>query len=135
MPIHLEIVTPEGKNFSDEVDIVVAPGIEGELGVLSSHAPLVTTLNPGELRYIHKGEEHYLAVGAGVLEVTAKSVSVLTDLAIRDAEIDEAAVQAALESAQLALEEKHDVEELAAVQLAIQKSMAQLQVKRRRKHL
>lgn len=135
MPIHLEIVTPEGKNFSDEVEIVVAPGVEGELGVLSSHAPLVTTLQPGELRYTHKGEEHFLAVGAGILEVTAKSVAVLTDLAVADAEIDEAAVEAALESAKMALEEKHDVEELAAVQLAIQKSMAQLNLKRRRKHL
>tara|TARA_R110002096_G_scaffold200639_2_gene384620 strand:- start:4070 stop:4477 length:408 start_codon:yes stop_codon:yes gene_type:complete len=135
MPIHLEIVTPEGKNFSDEVEIVVAPGVEGELGVLASHAPLVTTLLPGELRYTYKGEEHFLAVGSGILEVTAKSVAVLTDLAIRDEEIDEAAVEAALESAKLALEEKQDVEELAAVQLAIQKSMAQLHVKRRRKHV
>ncbi|MEM1294805.1 MAG: ATP synthase F1 subunit epsilon [Verrucomicrobiota bacterium] len=135
MPIHLEIVTPEGKNFSDEVEIVVAPGVEGELGVLASHAPLVTTLQPGELRYTHNGDEHFLAVGAGILEVTSKSVAVLTDLAIADDEIDEAAVEAALESAKMALEEKHDVEEIAAVQLAIQKSMAQLHVKRRRKHV
>ncbi len=135
MAIHLEIVTPEGKNFADEVELVVAPGIEGELGILVSHAPLVTTLQPGELRFTHNGEEHFLAVGAGVLEITPKSVAVLTDLAVRDAEIDEAAVEAALESAKLALEEKQDAEEIAAVQLAIQKSMAQLHVKRRRKTL
>ncbi|MEM7011663.1 MAG: ATP synthase F1 subunit epsilon [Verrucomicrobiota bacterium] len=133
MALRLQIVTPEGLTFDDEVELVVAPGSEGEMGLLSSHAPLVTTLEPGELRYTHKGEEHFLAVGAGVLEITADNVAVLTDLAVRDADIDEAAVEKALEKAKLALEEKVSDEEIAAVQVAIQKSLAQLHVKRRRK--
>lgn len=135
MALRLQIVTHEGITFDDQVDIVVAPGAEGEMGLLSSHAPLVTTLEPGELRYTHNGEEHFLAVGSGVLEVTSDSVAVLTDLAVRDADIDEAAVEKALEQAKLALEEKVSDEEIAAVQVAIQKSLAQLHVKRRRKHV
>lgn len=135
MPVQLEIVTPEGKTFSDQVDLVVVPGVEGELGVLPAHSPLITTLQPGELRYQQGKDEHFLAVGDGILEVTATSVAVLTDLAIRDAEIDEAAVEKALEAAKLALEEKTSDEEIAAVQLAIQKSLAQLHVKRRRRRL
>lgn len=135
MALQLEIVTPEGKIFSDRVDLVVAPGSEGELGILTSHSPLVTTLKPGELRYTHNGEEHFLAVGEGVLEVTPDSVSVLTDLAIDEEHIDEAAVEKALESAKLALEEKTTAEEVAAVQVAIQKSLAQLHVKRRRRRV
>ncbi|MFT5466793.1 MAG: F-type H+-transporting ATPase subunit epsilon [Verrucomicrobiales bacterium] len=133
MALKLQIVTHEGLTFSDEVDLVVAPGIEGEMGLLTSHAPLVTTLQPGELRYTLNGEEHYLAVGAGVLEVTADSVAVLTDVALRDSEIDEAAVEKALEEAKLALDEKVTDEEIAAVNISIQKSLAQLHVKRRRR--
>ena len=135
MAMRLQIVTHEGVTFDDEVDLVVAPGAEGEMGLLKSHAPLVTTLRPGELRYTHDGEEHFLAVGEGILEVTADTVAVLTDLAIRDAHIDEAAVEKALEEAKLALEEKVSDEEIAAVQVAIQKSLAQLHVKRRRRHV
>jgi len=135
MPVHLEIVTPEGKTFSDQVDLVVVPGVEGELGVLPAHSPLITTLQPGELRYMQGKEEHFLAVGEGVLEVTSTTVAVLTDMAISDADIDEAAVEKAMEQARLTLEEKTSDEEIAAVQLAIQKSMAQLHVKRRRRRI
>lgn len=133
MALKLQIVTREGVTFDDEVDLVVAPGAEGEMGILTSHAPLVTTLQPGELRYTHNGEEHFLAVGKGIIEINADSVAVLTDLAVRDENIDEAAVEKALEEARKALEEKVSDEEIAAVQVAIQKSLAQLQVKRRRR--
>jgi F-type H+-transporting ATPase subunit epsilon len=135
MPMRLEIVTPEKRTFSDVVDLVVIPGIEGELGVLENHAALVTTLAPGELRYTKGGVEHEMAVGEGVVEVTGSTVSVLTDMAISESEIDEAAVTAALERAERALQEKLGDEEIATVQAAIQKSMAQLHLKRKRRTL
>ncbi len=133
MPFQLDIVTPEAKTFSDQVDDVVVPGSEGELGVLANHAPLVTTLKPGELRYHKDGEEHHLAVGEGIIEVSANGVAVLTDLAIGEADIDEAEVQAALQRAQDALNEKISDEEIAAVEATIMKSLAQLELKRRRR--
>lgn len=133
--MRLEIVTPEKRTFSDLVDLVVIPGVEGEMGVLENHAALVTTLAPGELRYAKGGEEHELAVGEGIVEITGTSVSVLTDLAIAEADIDEAAVAAALERAEKALQEKLGDEEIATVQAAIQKSMAQLHLKRKRRRV
>lgn len=135
MALRLEIVTPEKRTFSDMVDLVVLPAAEGEMGVLHNHTDLITTLVPGELRYEKDGEEHDLAVGGGVVEVTATSVSVLTDMAVREADIDEAAVQEALERAEKALQEKLGDEEIATVQAAIQKSLAQLHLKRKRRRL
>ncbi len=133
MPFQLDIVTPEARTFSDQVDDVIVPGSEGELGILVNHAPLVTTLKPGELRYRKDGVEHHLAVGEGILEVTPHRVAVLTDLAIGAADIDEATVEAALQRAQDALNDKISDEEVAAVEASIAKSMAQLHLKRRRR--
>ena len=131
MGFRLEIVTPDKRTFSDMVDGVVIPGSEGEFGVLEAHAPLVTTLLPGELRYTKDGAEESLAVGDGVVEVTRDSVSVLTDLAVSTHDIDETAVEEALKRAQDALAEKMNDEEIATVEASIQKSLAQLHVKRR----
>lgn len=135
MSMLLNIVTPERRTFSDSVDQVVLPGSEGEMGVLPGHAALVTTLKPGELRYLKDGQETSLAVGEGVVEVTQTGVSVLTDMAILEADINEALVQEALERAERALLEKIGSEEVAAVQASIQKSLAQLHLKRRRRKL
>jgi F-type H+-transporting ATPase subunit epsilon len=134
----LQIVTPEGRVFSDKVDLVVVPGAEGELGVLSLHASLVTTLKPGELRYTKDGVEHIFAVGSGLLEVTRDGVAILSDLAVNEKDIDEHAVEKALEEARKAYDERPDdahPEDIVALQLAIQKSMAQLAVRRRRHHV
>jgi len=138
MPTLLQIVTPEGRVFSDQVDLVVVPGSEGELGVLSLHAPLVTALKPGELRYVKDGQEHIFAVGAGLLEVTQDSVAVLSDLAVNEKNIDQHAVEKALDAARKALAERADdahPEDLVALQLAIQMSTAQLAILHRRRHL
>ena len=135
MPIQLEIVTPEKSVLSETVDSVVVPGVDGELGVLPAHAPLVTTLAPGELRYSKEGEEIEFAVGEGLLEIMPDKVAVLTDLAVRDVEIDEAVVEEALARAQKSLEEKLGDEEISAVQASIQKSLAQLHLKRKRKRV
>ena len=135
MPLKLEIVTPEKEIFSDEVDTCVLPGIDGELGILQSHAPLVSIITPGELSYTKGGDTIFLAVGEGFIEVGPEGVSVMTDMAVDDESIDEEAVEKALADAREALENKGSDEEVAAVQASIQKSLAQLQVKRRRKHI
>jgi F-type H+-transporting ATPase subunit epsilon len=132
--LRLEIVTPEARTYSDDVDLVVIPGVEGELGVFPQHVPFLTELKPGELRVLKNGQETALAVGEGFVEITADHVSVLTDMAIEESAIDENAVQAAIERAEAAMRdsEKLGSEEMATVQAALQKSLAQLKVKRRR---
>ncbi len=135
MPLHLDIVTPEKRVLSQDVEMVTVPGTDGELGILAAHVPLVTTLKPGELAYVHGGKTDYFAVGTGFVEVTGDHVTVLTDMAMGESEIDEKSVEDALRRAQERLENiKHDSasEEMAMVQAAIQKSMAQLHLKRRR---
>lgn len=135
MPLRLEIVTPEARIFSDDVDTVVLPAYEGEMGVLPNHAPLVTTLVPGELRYSKGGKTTELAVGEGLVEVTGRSTKVLTDLAVGEAAIDEARLQEALERAQARLKDAASLtaEEVAAVEASIAKSLAQLRLKRKRR--
>lgn len=133
MPLRLEIVTPEAKTYSEDVDMVVLPGIEGELGILPQHVPLMTQLVPGELKVTRNGQDLYLAVGEGFVEVTQENVSVLTDMAVEEASIDEAAAQEAVQRAEAAMRGDLGDEEVAAVQAALQKSLAQLHVKRRRR--
>ena len=132
--MRLDIVTPDKKAFSDEIDSVVVPGAEGEMGILKSHAPIVTTLQPGELRYMKNGEETSLAIGTGIVEVSNYRVSVLTDMALGVSEIDEDAVEKAIERAQKAMTEKDLLpEDHAAAMVIMQKSLAQLHIKRRRR--
>lgn len=131
--MHLDIVTPEAKTFSDEIESVVLPGSEGELGILRAHSPLVTTLQPGELRYLKDGKEHSLAVGNGIVEISCDNVAVLTDMAIGAHDIDEEAVHEALERARKELSETEVVSDAEEIQKAIMQSIAQLEVSRRRK--
>jgi F-type H+-transporting ATPase subunit epsilon len=131
--LRLEIVTPEGKTYSDDVDSVLIPGSDGEMGVLPEHAPLLTSLKPGELRVVKGGEEIRLAVGEGFAEIAQDSVNVLTDMAVRETDIDEAAAEEAIRRAEAAMKDASNSEEQsAAFAGAIQKSLAQLRVKRRR---
>jgi F-type H+-transporting ATPase subunit epsilon len=130
--LRLEIVTPETKVYSEDVDMVTLPGSEGELGVYPKHVPLLTTLKPGELRVLKNGRETSLAVGEGFVEIKADAVSVLTDMALESAHIDESAAEAAVARAQAAMKEDHGAEEVAAIQASLQKALAQLHVKRRR---
>ena len=128
----LEIVTPEGRSFSDDVDSVVIPGVEGEFGVLAQHMPLMTQIKPGELQVKKGDQEILLAVGEGFVEVIGDRVSVLTDMAVKADEIDEARAEEARKRAEQALEQKLSDEEVAAVTAALERSLAQLRVKRRR---
>ena len=95
-PMRLEIITAERRVYSDDVDLVVAPGLEGQLGILPHHAPLMSSLQPGELIIRKDGEETYLAVSGGFLEVLDNQVTVLADAAERSDEIDEERAQAAM---------------------------------------
>jgi F-type H+-transporting ATPase subunit epsilon len=105
MPLKLEIVTPEARIYSDDVDTVVLPGYEGEMGVLPAHANLVTTLLPGELRITKDGKTTEMAVGEGLVEVTGTVTRILTDVAVDADKIDEKAAEEAIERAKKALED------------------------------
>jgi F-type H+-transporting ATPase subunit epsilon len=132
----LEIVTPEAKTFSDDVDMVVLPGVEGELGILPMHVPLMTRLLPGEVRITQGEKQIELVVGTGFVEVTQTKVSILTDMAMSDAEVDEGVAEEAIKRAQADLQDKDlNSEEVAEIEGAIARSLAQLKFKRRRRTL
>ena len=130
----LEIVTPEARTFSEDVDMVVLPGVEGELGILAMHVPLMTRLLPGEVRITQGEKQIELVVGAGFVEVTQTKVSILVDMAMSDAEVDESAAEEAIKRAQANLEDKNlNSEEVAEIEGALLRSLAQLKFKRRRR--
>ena len=131
--LRLVVVTPEGKTFDSDVEQVVMPGVEGQLGILPGHVPLLTAIQPGEvdLRAGSRGDE--LAVGGGFAEVTGDRVTILTDMAVKPEDIDEHAVEKALQSAQQALLEKKAGPEAEALMAMIQRSTVQLNLKSKRR--
>ena len=130
--LNLEIVTPEARIFSGEALMVTAPGVDGDLGILPEHMPLMTQILPGELHVTTPSGDIFLAVGEGFLEVLPDRVSVMTDMAESDSEIDEKAAEEAVERARKAMTEKAlSGEELATVQSSLLRSLAKLHVKRR----
>jgi F-type H+-transporting ATPase subunit epsilon len=133
--LKLEIVTPEGRAYQDDVDMVVLPGSDGELGVYPAHAPLMTQLAPGEVRIFRDGKQTELVVGSGFAEITQTQVSVLTDSALEDIAIDEKITEEAIRRAEASLKDKSlAAEEAAEVEAALARSLAQLRFKRRRRH-
>jgi F-type H+-transporting ATPase subunit epsilon len=133
--LKLEIVTPEGRAYSDDVVMVVLPSIEGEIGVYPAHVPLMTQLSPGELRITKDGKTTEFVVGTGFIEVTGDSVSVLTDSVLGEEEIDEGATEEAIKRAQAALKDKNlSSEDTAEVEASLARSLAQIRFKRRRQH-
>ena len=131
--LKLEILTPEAVVYSDEVDMVMLPGVEGQMGILPHHVRLMTQLIPGEIIVRKEGHAESLAVGEGLVEVTGRSVSIVTAMAVAADKIDEAAVQEAYERAAARLREKLSSEEIASVNAALTRSLAQLHIKRRRR--
>jgi F-type H+-transporting ATPase subunit epsilon len=129
--LKLEIVTPEEKIYSEDVEMVTLPGTEGELGVYPNHVPVLTALKPGELRVVKDGRETALAVGEGFVEIRADGVSVLTDMALQPEKIDVEAAEKAVARAEAAMKEDRGAEDVAAIQASLQKALAQLRVKRR----
>jgi F-type H+-transporting ATPase subunit epsilon len=133
MTIKLDIVTAEKVVFSDSVDIVVLPGIEGELGVLEHHAPLMTTLKAGELRARKSGEEYALAISGGFLEVRPDRVIVLADAAERAEEIDVERAEAAKKRAQEVLATAGTQVDAIRAEAALRRALARIEVADRRK--
>lgn len=131
--LHLKIVTPEKSIYDDSVDMVTLPSSEGELGILPHHTNLMARLSPGELR-IRKGNQvSVMAIGDGFIQVSDNTLSIMTDLAAHAEDIDEKAVEEAKKRAQIALEEKLSDEEYAETLATLEKSLAQLKVRRRHK--
>ena len=129
--LKLEIVTPEAKVFSDDVDMVTLTGSEGEMGILPQHMPLMTQLVAGEI-IVNRGKETiFLAVGDGFVQVTGDRVSILTDMAISADNIDEAKAEEARRRAEVRLAEKVSDEEAARIHAALSHVTTQLKVKRR----
>lgn len=131
--LKLEIVTPESKVYSEDVDMVTLPGVEGEMGIFPMHVPLMTQLVSGEIVARKGGQDYFLAVGDGFVEVTGERVSILTDMAIKAENIDEAKAEEARRRAESRLAEKLDDAEVASVNAALAHSLAQLKVKKRQK--
>ncbi|HEU0010804.1 MAG TPA: F0F1 ATP synthase subunit epsilon [Verrucomicrobiae bacterium] len=131
--LKLEIVTPEAKIYSENVEMVTLPASEGEMGVYPMHVPLMTQVNSGELVVRKDGQDYILAVGEGFVEITGDHVAVLTDMAMKADDIDEVKAEEARKRAEARLAEKLSDEEQATVQAALMHSLAQLKVKRRQR--
>jgi F-type H+-transporting ATPase subunit epsilon len=129
--LKLEIVTPQATVFSEDVEMVTLPGVEGQMGILPQHVRLMTQLVPGEMIVRKDGQDRFLAVGEGLIEVTGERVSIVTDMAVAAENIDEAKAEEARERAAARLREKISAEEVASVNASLARSLAQLRVKRR----
>ena len=132
-PMRLEVVSPERVVYSEEVDLIVAPGIDGELGILPRHAPLLTALKPGEILVRQDGQDSFLAVSSGFLEVIGNKVTVLADTAERADEIDEDRAAEAMQRAQERVTGATADRDLERAMVALRRSQARLRVARRRR--
>jgi F-type H+-transporting ATPase subunit epsilon len=130
--LKLEIVTPEAMIFSEDVEMVTFTGIDGQMGILPQHMPLMTQLEAGEIIARKEAKEIFVAVGEGFVQVTREKVSVLTDMAIKADDIDEARAEEARQKAEARLAQKLSDEDAAMVQASLLHATAQLNVKRRR---
>ncbi len=131
--MQLEIITAERQVYSDEVDLVVAPGIDGQLGILPHHAPLMTILQPGEVVVRKDGSDTYMAVTGGFLEVIGNRVTILADACERSEEIDEARAQAAMERARERVASQDADLQLERAMGDVRRAQVRLNVARRRR--
>ena len=134
-PLKLEIVTPESKIYSEDVEMVTLPGSEGEAGIYPNHVPLMTQVQAGEIIVKRGGNEEVVAVGEGFAEVTGDHVAILTDNAANSEDIDEAAAEDARAKAEQRLAEGGDIseDEARALNQAILYSEAQIKAKSRKR--
>ena len=133
MPMQLQIITAEREVFSGEVDAMVAPGVAGQLGILPNHAPLMTLLQPGELMVRAGGEESFLALSGGYIEVLGNQVIILADAAEDVDEIDEARAQEAMEQAQQRISNRESDVELEQAVASLRRAQVRVTVARRRR--
>lgn len=130
--LRLEIVTPEAVALSEDVDMVTLQGADGEIGIYPGHVRLLTQMVPGELLITKDGHDILLGVGEGLVLVTAERVEILTDVAVRAEDLDEAKVEEARQRAAARLQEKVSDESIAMVNASVVRALTQLQVRRRR---
>ena len=133
--LKLEIVTPESKIYSEDVEMVTLPGSEGEAGIYPNHVPLMTQVQAGEIVVRRDGNEEIVAIGEGFAEVTGEHVAILTDNAANSGDIDEAAAEQAKAKAEQRLQEGGDIseDEARALNQAVLYSQAQIKAKRRKR--
>ena len=131
--MRLEIITAERQVYGEDVDALVAPGIEGQLGILPHHAPLMTALQPGELLIRKDGEETYLAVTGGFMEVIGNKVTILADACERSDEIDEQRAEEAMVRATERLQTHATDLQLERAAVSIRRAQVRLNVARRRR--
>jgi F-type H+-transporting ATPase subunit epsilon len=129
--LKLEVVTPDATVYSEDVEMVTLPGVEGQMGVYPQHVRLMTQLVPGEMIVQKDGHDDFLAVGEGLVEITGERVAIVTDMAVAGENIDEAKAEEARQRAMARLSEKLSTQEVASVNAALARSLAQLSVKRR----
>jgi F-type H+-transporting ATPase subunit epsilon len=133
MPLQLEIVSPERRAYTDEVDMVVVPGVDGQLGILPHHTPLISALGIGELRIKKAGTEQSMLISGGFVEVRPDKVIVMADLAEHSEEIDEARAADARKQAEAELEEAKDPVDIARVRAALQTALMRERIATRRR--
>jgi len=131
--LKLEIVTPVATSYSEDVHMVTLRGVEGQIGIYPHHVPLMTRIVPGEVIVRKDGEDDFLAVGEGLVEITSGRVAIVTDMAVAAKDIGEAAAEEARQRAEAHLHDKISDAEVATVNGALARSLAQLRVKRRRR--
>ena len=131
--MRLEIITAERQVYADDVEMVVAPGMEGQLGILAHHAPLMTALQPGEILIRKDGEDTYLAVTGGFMEVIGNTVTILADAAEHSEEIDEERAQAAVALAREQMSQQGAGLQLERVAASLRRAEVRLNVARRRR--
>jgi F-type H+-transporting ATPase subunit epsilon len=131
--LKLEIVTPDGAVYSEDVEMVTLPAVEGQMGILPIHVPLMTYLVAGEMIVRKNGEDRFLFVGEGFVEITGDHVAILTELAIPADNMDDAKAEEARQLAAARARETMSAEEIASVNAAVARSLAQLGVKRRQR--
>lgn len=132
-PMRLEIITAEREVYSEDVDVLVAPGIEGQLGILPHHAPLMTFIQPGEIMIRRDGEESYLAVTGGFMEVLGNKVTILADACESSDEINEERAQAAVDRSRERLAQRGSDLELERAAASMRRAQVRLDVVRRRR--
>lgn len=133
--LHLEVITPEKQVFVDDVDTVIIPATEGDVGILPGHIPLFTMIRSGEIMIRKNNSQFFLAVTGGFLEVLNNNVNVLADYAVRAEEIELAGAEEARKRAQKLMMERTTKQEFTIAQAELQKALLELKVARRRRKI
>lgn len=131
--LHIQIITPEKIVYEDNVDMIIIPGTEGELGILPHHIPLFTKIKPGEVKIKKGNEEYFLAITGGFADITGRKVIILADYAVRAEDVEEQKAEEAKKRAQEAMREKRSQTDFAIAEADLRRALLELKVAGRRK--